>query len=170
MILGLFFLFLAVLNLWSLRLIPILLIGYTLYNYFTKEPEIIKPIIEKPFETEKNPLIDEFETAREYKWQDIQLQKLVGVITIDTTETILPTNRAFITVNQAFGKTTILVPYEVTIELHYSTFYGEATLLHEQPQRLINEKIVFTDGEVDSKRSLVIYVTSWLGDVEVKRV
>lgn len=171
LILGLFFLLLAVLSLWTLRLIPILLISYVLYKYLKTEPQPtpIKPKPQKTFGTVKNTLIDAFETDKEYKWQDLQLQKLAGTITIDTTETILPTGRSFIAINQAFGKTTILVPYEVTIELHYSTLYGEATILHAPPQRLINEKLAVKEGVEDAKRSLVIYVASCFSDLEVQR-
>lgn len=169
LILGLFFLLLAVLSFWTLRLIPILLISFVLYKYLKTEPKLIKPKPQKTFETAKNTLIGAFETDTEYKWQDLQLQKLAGAITIDTTETILPTGRAFISINQAFGKTTILVPYEVTIELHYSTLYGEATILHAPPQRLINEKLAVTDGIENAKRSLVIYVASCFSDLEVQR-
>ena len=63
----------------------------------------------------------------------------------------------------------IIVPYEITIQLHYSTLYGQATCIHYAPKQCVNEQLYFEDGEEHAKRVLVLYVTSWIGDVEVQR-
>ena len=164
---GFFFLFFAILTLWSLRAIPIILIGYLLYLYVTKKPEAI-PVDQAVIRLD-NELIGEFETPPEYKWEDLQIQKIVGSISIDATETILPLGRSIIHIQQAFGKTVVYVPYEVAVELHYKTIYGSCTFLHETPSQIINGKKVCKDGSDHSKRTLTIMATTFLADVEVHR-
>ncbi|MEG0473402.1 MAG: cell wall-active antibiotics response protein LiaF, partial [Solibacillus sp.] len=104
-----------------------------------------------------------------FKWSDIQIQRFIGDITLDMTQTILPPGKSIISIHQALGKVRVIVPYEVTVNLHYSTIYGEVTCFDYHPKRLINEQLSFNNGEKDAKRVLVIYVTSWIGDVEVQR-
>jgi lia operon protein LiaF len=168
---GLAFLFLAIIILWTLRLLIIGLLIYLLYKYTTKKEDIIE--IKNPIEnysTEQNQLLGTAPTTSEaYKWNDLQIQRFIGDTTIDVTETILPHGKSVIVVQQALGKVRVIVPYEVTIQLHYSTLYGEATCLHYAPKQCINEKLQFEDGDEDAKRILVLYVTSWIGDVEVRR-
>lgn len=168
--LGLGFLFLAIINLWTLRLLMIGTLLVVLYQYVTKKEQILE--IKNPLNnhTEQNQLIGTTNGASEsFQWRDIHIQRFIGDITIDTTETILPHGKSIIVIHQALGKVRIIVPYEVTVQLHYSTLYGEATCLHYAPKQCINEQLNFEDGELDAKRVLVLYVTSWIGDVEVQR-
>lgn len=105
-----------------------------------------------------------------FKWQDVQIQRLAGDITIDTTQTILPTGTSIITIRQGIGKVQIYIPYEIPFRLHYTTLFGEIKCLHVGPQRLLNESVSFSDGNPeDAKRTLVIHVATWLGDLEVLR-
>ncbi|MGN7476561.1 cell wall-active antibiotics response protein LiaF [Solibacillus silvestris] len=167
---GLTFLFFAIINLWTLRLLIIATLGFVLYQYLTKKEQIIE--IKNPLKnlSEQNKLIGTTIGASEsFQWRDIHIQRFIGDITIDTTETILPQGKAVIVIHQSLGKVRIIVPYEVTIQLHYSTLYGEATCLNYAPKQCINEQLHFEDGELEAKRVLVLYVTSWIGDVEVQR-
>jgi lia operon protein LiaF len=167
LIAGFFFLLFAFLSLWSLRTIPIIFIGYLLYLYVMKKPEAIP--VDQAVIRHDNEFIGDFETPLEYKWEDLQLQKIVGSITIDATESILPVGRSVIHIQQAFGKTVVYVPYEVAVELHYKTIYGSCTFLQETPAQIINGKKVCTDGSENSKRTLTIIATTFLADVEVYR-
>lgn len=168
---GLILLFFAIISLWTLRLLIMGLLIFTLYKYLTKKEEIIE--IKNhlaPAASEQNQLFGTTAAATEaYKWRDLQIQRFVGDITIDTTQTILPQGKSVIVIGQSLGKVRIIVPYEVTIELHYSTLYGEATCLDYAPKQCINEQLQFEDGEKDAKRTLTLYVTTWIGDVEVQR-
>ena len=167
LIAGFFLLFLAFLGLWSLRAIPIIFIGYLLYLYVMKKPEAIP--VDQEVIRHDNEFIGDFETPPEYKWQDLQIQKIVGSISIDTTETILPVGRSIIHIQQAFGKAVIYVPYEVAVELHYKTIYGSCAFLHETPSQIINGKKVYKDNAENPKRTLMIIATTFLADVEVHR-
>ncbi|MFP3917984.1 cell wall-active antibiotics response protein LiaF [Lysinibacillus telephonicus] len=170
---GCFFIFLAILTVWSLRLLIVCVLIYILYKHITKEQKIVT-IDTQSFETgtiRKNNLIGSSSTPLEnYKWQDVNIQQFIGDITIDVTETILPAGTSVITVRQSIGKVTIILPYEVPFRLQYSTVLGEAKLLGNSSKRLLNEQLIYEDGNPDDvKRNLVIHVATWLGDVEVIR-
>ncbi len=168
---GLALLFFAIINLWTLRLLIIGLLFFLLYKYMTKKEEIVelkKQILQAT--SEPNQLIGStIGEVDAYKWRDIQIQRFIGDITIDATQTILPHGKSIIIVQQSFGKIRIVVPYEVTIQLHFSTLYGEATCLQYAPKQCIKEQLHFEDGTEDAKRILVLYVSTWIGDVEVQR-
>lgn len=167
---GLLFLFLAIINIWTLRLLIIGTLGFLLYHYLTKKEQVIEIKNHLELSPEQNQLFGTTNAPNEsYVWKDVHIQRFIGDITIDTTETILPTGKSVIVIQQALGKVRVIVPYEVSIQLKYSTLYGQATCLQYAPLQCINEQLDFEDGPADAKRVLVIYVTTWLGDVEVQR-
>lgn len=169
---GILFIIFALLSLLSLRMLVIGLLGYLLYKQLTKS-EVVIEVHKKPLEAEvqQTTLIGSPPPPFEaYKWQDVQIQRFIGDITIDATQTILPTGKSLISIQQAIGKVRILVPYEIPIRLNYTTIYGEVTCLQAAPKRLFNEQLQFEDGDFTGKRELVIFVATWIGDVEVQRV
>lgn len=168
---GCFLIFLAILSIWSLRLLIVGVLIYILYKHVTKEQKVVT-INAHPLEAkvEKNNLIGNTASPLDsYKWEDIHLQKFIGDISLDLTDTILPAGTSVMTIRQSIGKVTIVLPYEIPFRLQYSTILGEAKILGNS-KRLINEKLIFEDGDaLDAKRKLVIHVATWLGDVEVIR-
>lgn len=167
---GLFFLFLAVINIWTLRLLIIGILIFLLYQYLTKKEQVIEIKNQILSNSKQNQLIGSTGAPTEsYQWQDLHIQRVIGDIIIDATETILPSGKSLIVIQQSLGKVRIVVPYEVTVQLKYSTLYGQATYLNYAPKQCVNEQLQFEDGPEDAKRILVIYVTTWIGDVEVQR-
>ncbi|WP_409368601.1 cell wall-active antibiotics response protein LiaF [Lysinibacillus sp. 38-6] len=169
---GIFFIAISLFTMWSLRFFIVLLLLYMLYQYLQREnePKIVTVEFDKLFAT-KNELFGTIPAPEDaYKWQDVQIQRLAGDITIDTTQTILPAGPSLITIRQGIGKVQIYVPYEIPFRLHYTTLFGEFTCLQGGPQRLLNESIVVSVGNPeDAKRTLIIHVATWLGDLEVLR-
>ncbi|NLY79992.1 MAG: cell wall-active antibiotics response protein [Lysinibacillus sp.] len=170
---GAFFIFLAILAIWSLRFFIVCVLIYILYKHITKGQHTVT-IDSHDFEQgtiQKNQLVNRNTfTMENYKWQDIQMNNFLGDYTIDVTETILPIGTSVITIRQGIGKVTIILPYEIPFRLQYTTIIGEAKLLQYPPKRLWNERLVFEDGNpTEAKRKLIIHVASWLGDVEVIR-
>nr|WP_106784546.1 cell wall-active antibiotics response protein LiaF [Lysinibacillus timonensis] len=171
--LGCFFLFLAILSVFTLRLFVVALLIYMLCKQSKKSQDHIV-LSNEAFEKgsiHKNDLIGTTTAPLEaYKWQDVQIQRFLGDITIDTTQTILPVGTSVITVRQSIGKVTVIVPYDIPFRLQYSTILGEVKLLQNPSKRLMNEHLLYEDGETEeAKRKLVIHVATWLGDVEVVR-
>ncbi|KGR89321.1 membrane protein [Ureibacillus massiliensis 4400831 = CIP 108448 = CCUG 49529] len=170
---GCFFAFIAILSVFTLRLFVVGILIYMLYRQSKKQKDVIT-LSDEAFEKgaiHKNDFFGSTAAPLDaYKWQDVQIQRFLGDITIDTTQTILPAGTSVITIRQSIGKVIILVPYDIPFRLQYSTILGEAKLLQNPPKRLMNEHLTFEDGETDgAKRKLVIHVATWLGDVEVAR-
>lgn len=170
---GCFFAFLAILSVTSLRFFIIAILIYMLYKQYKKPKDDII-VGGEAFEKgsiHKNDLIGSTSPPLEaYKWQDVHIQRFLGDITIDTTQTILPLGTSVITIRQSIGKVTVIVPYDIPFRLQYSTILGEVKLPQIQSKRLMNENLFVADGEADgAKRKLVIHVATWLGDVEVIR-
>lgn len=169
---GIAFLFLAILTIWSLRMLIVGVLIYILYKHITKEQKVVTIQKEDLNATyQPNELVGNTSSPLEsYKWNDVQIQKLIGDITLDITDTILPAGTSVVTVRQSIGKVTIILPYEVPFRLQYSTILGEAKILGKASKRLINEKLVYEDGDAaKAKRKIILHVATILGDVEVIR-
>lgn len=170
---GCFFAFLAVLAVFTLRLFVIAILIYMLYKQYKKPQDdiIVSGDAFLKGSIHKNDLIGITSTPLEaYKWQDVQIQRFLGDITIDTTQTILPNGTSVITIRQAIGKVTVIVPYDIPFRLQFTTILGELKLPQKPSKRLVNENTLVEDGDPDgAKRKLVIHVATWLGDVEVVR-
>lgn len=170
---GCFFAFLAVMAVLTLRLFVIAILIYMLYKQYKKPQDdiIVSGDAFDKGSIHKNDFIGITSPPLEaYKWQDVQIQRFLGDITIDTTQTILPNGTSVISIRQAIGKVTVVVPYDIPFRLQYTTILGEVKLPQKPSKRLMNEHIVVEDGEpVEAKRKLVIHVATWLGDVEVVR-
>ncbi|MGG2107957.1 cell wall-active antibiotics response protein LiaF [Lysinibacillus pakistanensis] len=170
---GIFFIAIALFTMWSLRLFIVIILLYMLYQYLQRENEakVVGSELFDKLPTTKNEIFGTLPAPIDaYKWQDVQIQRLAGDITIDTTQTILPAGTSLITIRQGIGKVQIYIPYEVPFRLHYTTLFGDITCLNIGPQRLLNESVCFSDGNPeDAKRTLVIHVATWLGDLEVLR-
>ncbi len=170
---GIFFIAIALFTMWSLRLFIVIILLYMLYQYLQRENEakVVGSELFEKLPATKNEIFGTLPAPIDaYKWQDVQIQRLAGEITIDTTQTILPAGTSLITIRQGIGKVQIYIPYEIPFRLHYTTLFGEITCLNIGPQRLLNESVSFSDGNPeDAKRTLVIHVATWLGDLEVLR-
>ena len=171
---GCVFLGIAVLTLMSLRILIVGVLLYILYMQYKKKDQIITLDDSQSLESikqNKNVLFGATTSPLEYyKWDDVQIQKLIGDIQIDITETILPVGTSVVTIRQSIGKVLIVLPYEIPFKLQYSTILGEANLVGKGSKRLFNEQLIFQDGDYENgKRKLIIHVATWLGDVEVIR-
>lgn len=176
---GLFFVFIALFNLWSLRLLIFGAIVYILMQLWKGVPaeEIMRPIREFPKETPdgiwKNKLFSvQTSPFSSYEWEDVHIQGVFGDIHIDVTDTVLPKGTSLISVRQGIGKVKIELPYEIPVRIHYTTLFGEAKLFGIHRKRLINEFLHMKDGyEASSNNSaeLIITISTWGGDVEVTR-
>ncbi|MBK3495525.1 cell wall-active antibiotics response protein [Viridibacillus sp. YIM B01967] len=166
-------------SMWSLRLIVVITLVYLLWQLkkgspvsislpkqFDYDPTDDEPIIQnKAFSVQSTPM-------NAYEWQDVHVQGIVGDLTIDTTQTLLPKGTSLISVRQGFGKVRIAVPYEVPVRIHFNTLVGDIQLFGKKTPRLWNTNISMKDGynqEIESPVELIITISTLLGDVEVIR-
>lgn len=176
---GLIFIIISLFALWSLRLIIFLSLASILYKMWKGTPaeEIMRPIRNYKKETPngiwRNNLFSvQSSPFSSYEWEDIHIQGIFGDIYIDVTETVLPKGTSLISIRQGFGKIKLEVPYEIPIRIHYTTLFGEANILRQHHQRLINEFLHMKDGyptDSPAPTELIITLSTWIGDVEVIR-
>ncbi|MEK3936117.1 cell wall-active antibiotics response protein LiaF [Sporosarcina sp. FSL W7-1349] len=178
-ILGLFFIAMALLTLWSLRLLIFVGLVYVLRKLWMGVPseEIIRPLKEFQRETPngiwKNKLFSvQSSPFSTYEWEDIHIQGVFGDIHVDVTDTVLPKRTSFISVRQGIGKIKIDLPYEIPVRIHYTTLFGDARIFDLYKKRLINESLRMQDsyeGKRDDDAELIITLSTWIGDIEVNR-
>ena len=178
-IIGIFFIILALFTLWSLRLLILIVLINVLVKLWNGIPAetIMRPIREFQKETPnglwKNKLFSiQTSPFSSYEWEDIHIQGVFGDIHIDVTDTVLPKGTSLISVRQGIGKIKIELPYEVPVRIHYTTLLGEAKLFGTHRKRLINEFLHMKDGYTEQSSNsseLIITLSTWAGDVEVTR-
>lgn len=159
-------------SMWSMRIIIVLVLAYIIWKMVQKEPlEVDVSAYQTNAVKQNNPIISfEQSSTATYQWQDVHIQNAAGDLIVDTTTTILPKNVSLINVRQGFGKTTVYVPYEVPVRIHFNTLYGEVQAFGNQYSRLFNQSIVLKDGDfIDTPQQLIITVSTFLGDLEVVR-
>lgn len=178
-IIGIFFIILALFTLWSLRLLILIVLINILLKLWKGIPAetIMRPIHEFKKETPnglwKNKLFSiQSSPFSSYEWEDVHIQGMFGDIHIDVTDTVLPKGTSLISVRQGIGKIKIELPYEIPVRIHYTTLLGEAKLFGTHRKRLINEFLHMKDGyseQPSNSPQLIITLSTWAGDVEVTR-
>lgn len=175
---GFIFLFIALFNLWSLRLLIFGVVVYILMKLWKGVPaeEIMRPIKAFPKETPdgiwKNKLFSvQTSPFTSYEWEDVHIQGVFGDIHVDVTDTVLPKGTSLISIRQGIGKVKIELPYEIPVRIHFTTLFGEARLFDTHQKRLINEFLHMKDGYTGQSNSLelIITISTWAGDLEVTR-
>ncbi|MCI2171866.1 cell wall-active antibiotics response protein LiaF [Schleiferilactobacillus perolens] len=106
-----------------------------------------------------------------FPWDDINFVALYGDTIIDLGNTLLPEDQDnTIMIRKGVGRTRILVPVGVDVELDHSALYGKVQFLDDHYQ-LQNERLQVHHQEKDGKVRTIKIVTSVLiGDLEVRYV
>lgn len=176
---GIIFIVIALLSLWSLRIVFLAGIVYILVKLWHGVPaeKLMQPIYRLNRETPnglwKNKLFSvQSNTFSSYEWEDLHIQGLYGDIQLDVTNTVLPKGTSLISIRQAVGKVKIALPYDIPVRIHYTTLFGEATVFHHEKKRLINETLHMKDSyehQTVHSPELIITIATWAGDIEVIR-
>ncbi len=102
-----------------------------------------------------------------FEWDDVNLTLLAGDTIVDLGNTILPKRDNVVMIRKGFGKTRLLVPIGVGIELNHSTLIGNVTFQGET-HALRNESVrLFSDDYETASRHIRIVTSAFVGDVEV---
>jgi lia operon protein LiaF len=151
-----------------------------------KNPVYIQPVIREGAESEMpheeellkkkslftNRLMGRQQTPEHvYEWNDVNIQAGIGDTVIDLSYTVLPKGEAIIFIRNFVGNVQILVPYEVEVSVHHSTWMGTAKILNAHNAKMINEVLQFQTPDYETAVQKVRIVTSMMvGDLEVKRI
>nr|WP_154749656.1 cell wall-active antibiotics response protein LiaF [Planomicrobium sp. YIM 101495] len=173
--LGIFFLAISILSMFTLRLLVFAALAYLLYRLW--KGESWEQIVDFNNPLDKDLIQNKFFGVQStpfeaYEWKDIHVQGIAGDILIDATQTVLPKRTSLLSIRQGFGKVRVILPYEVPVRIHYTTLYGNGTFFSKPTGSIWNGKVELSDGyEMDTapKTEMIITIATWVGDVEVIR-
>ncbi|UIK48316.1 cell wall-active antibiotics response protein LiaF [Staphylococcus pettenkoferi] len=101
-----------------------------------------------------------------YKWEDLQIQHGIGEIDIDMTKAANIKEHNVIVVRHLVGKVQVVVPLNYNIHLHFTAFFGNA-YINEQNYKVENTNISVREETKPDNYTVNIYVSTFIGDIEV---
>ncbi|MDN6639860.1 MAG: cell wall-active antibiotics response protein LiaF [Tetragenococcus sp.] len=105
-----------------------------------------------------------------YEWDDINLNVLSGDTIIDLGNTILPKCDNVVLLRKGIGRTRILIPTGIGVQLEHTALMG-AVSFEDYETKLRNETLTLYSKEYsESSRRLKIVTNTLIGDIEVFRV
>lgn len=105
-----------------------------------------------------------------YEWDDINLNVLSGDTIIDLGNTILPKKDNIVLIRKGIGRTRILIPTGIGVQLEHTALMG-AVLFEDYETKLRNETLTLYSKEYsESSRRLKLVTNTLIGDIEVFRV
>lgn len=144
----------------------VLIIRYLIYKFkplkvIATDEEVTSPIFikQKWFGEQRTPVYV-------YKWEDVQIQHGIGDIHIDMTKAANIKETNTIVVCHILGKVQVIVPLNYNINLHAAAFYGTA-YLEQQSYKIENNHIQVEEKTKEDNYTVNVYVSTFIGDVEV---
>lgn len=105
-----------------------------------------------------------------YQWQDYNVQTIFGETVIDLTQTVLPKGEPLILVRQFAGTIKIVVPYDVEVSVHHSTFLGSVDIFGYGYDQITNRVTHYqTENYQQANQRVKIYTSIIAGKIEVVR-
>lgn len=102
-----------------------------------------------------------------FEWEDVNLSILTGDTIVDLGNTILPRRDNVMMIRKGFGKTRVLVPIGVGVELNHSALVGKVQFDGAE-HVLRNETLhLYSDDYDGATRHLRIVTSALIGDLEV---
>lgn len=144
----------------------VLIIRYLIYKFkplkvIATDEEVTSPIFikQKWFGEQRTPVYV-------YKWEDVQIQHGIGDIHIDMTKAANIKETNTIVIRHILGKVQVIVPLNYNINLHAAAFYGTA-YLEQQSYKIENNHIQVEEKTKEDNYTVNVYVSTFIGDVEV---
>ena len=148
---------------------------FLLYPMMNQEREETDLVFEEvvTVKNEHNPWfsnLHHFSSHQTCQFDDINLFRLMGKDTIHLERVILTNHDNVIILRKMVGTTRIILPVDVEISLSVNCLYGDLTFLHQPKKSLRNEHYhQETRDYLKSNKSVKIFLTTMVGDVEVVR-
>ena len=101
-----------------------------------------------------------------YKWEDVQIQHGIGDIQIDMSKAANIKENNTIVVRHVLGKVQVIVPLNYNIDLHVAAFYGNV-YLNQNVHKIENNHIHIKEIQKEDNYAVNIYISTFIGDVEV---
>lgn len=101
-----------------------------------------------------------------YKWEDLQIQHGMGDVYIDMTKAANLKSQNNIVIRHIVGKVQVVVPLNYNVKLNVAAFYGNINF-EEQRLKLENNNVTLESSEKSDRYTVNIFVSTFIGDVEV---
>ncbi|UEX90806.1 cell wall-active antibiotics response protein LiaF [Staphylococcus ratti] len=101
-----------------------------------------------------------------YKWEDLQVQHGIGDVYIDMTKAANLKSQNNIVIRHIVGKVQVIVPLNYNVNLNVAAFYGSIGF-EDQRLKLENNNIKLESTQKSDRYTVNIFVSTFIGDVEV---
>mgnify|MGYP000888388678 CR=1 FL=1 len=102
-----------------------------------------------------------------FEWDDVNITVLTGDTIIDLGKTILPKRDNVVMIRKGFGKTRLLVPIGIGVEINHSAMVGKVDFADHHAD-LRNETVrLYSDDFDTAPRRIRIFTSAIIGDLEV---
>ncbi|REI09347.1 transporter [Staphylococcus felis] len=101
-----------------------------------------------------------------YKWEDLQIQHAIGDVVVDMTKAANLKYENTIVVRHIVGKVQVIVPLNYNVKLNVAAFYGKVNL-NQQVCKIENNHLQLKSEQKADRYSVNIFVSTFIGDVEV---
>ena len=104
------------------------------------------------------------------QFDDIVINRVCGRDTIHLDNVILHQHENVIVIRKLLGDTVLVIPVDVAVKLHVSSFYGDVRFPQEPLLKVRNESLMLTSSDYGkANRSVKIILSGCFGNVEVIR-
>lgn len=167
-------------NIFIIAICAMVAYGFYYYVLSNKKPrtilvETIPPseqeryFVKKPFFTNKFWSYNQ-ETTEIYEWDDINIQCGFGETEVDLGMTVLPQGESTVIVRGFVGNITIYVPFDAEIIVNHSCGSGNIQVFDDKRSVFNGTYIFKPTQESEYTKTIKIFTTLFIGNVEVKRV
>lgn len=101
-----------------------------------------------------------------YKWEDLQIQHGMGDVYIDMTKAANLKSQNNIVIRHIVGKVQVVVPLNYNVKLNVAAFFGNINF-EEKRLKLENNNVTLESSEKSDRYTVNIFVSTFIGDVEV---
>ncbi len=185
--LGIVLLIITIFSMITVRFFLLAILVHFIIQYVQsrKKPTYIKPeikeqpdvVLEKKPLIKKEPLFSNQLFGQQktpeygYEWRDINIQTGIGDTIIDLSYTVLPKGETVMFIRNSIGNIRVLVPYDIEICVNHSVMVGSTEILEFEGSKVFNQNLqVQTPGFETAEQRIKIFTSSFIGDLEVKRV
>lgn len=105
-----------------------------------------------------------------YEWDDININVLSGDTIIDLGNTILPKKENVVLIRKGLGRTRVLIPSGIGVQLEHTALLGNVFFEDEEIKLRNDILTLYSQDYSESARQVKLITNTLIGDIEVIRV
>ena len=144
----------------------LLIVRYLIHKFKPKKVVATDEVMTSPSFIKQKWFGEQRTPVYVYKWEDVQIQHGIGDLHIDLTKAANIKENNTIVVRHILGKVQVILPVNYDINLHVAALYG-STYVNEKSYKVENNNIHIEEMMKPDYYAVNIYVSTFIGDVEV---